>query len=122
MGEELDAQVARLLGWRQVAVGEPRGLESTYRKPGYWMPPGERSPKARRGPPPFSTDVGWAWKVVEWMRELGWCFGLKDDASCDWLAKFDNLSGQVWYGRAETAPLAICLAALEVPRAPGGPT
>jgi hypothetical protein len=69
--------------------------------------------------PPYSTDISAAWEVVEKLRNKTMAFSLVTmwDHSKDklfWLAKFE------WWGTErfefssqETAPLAICLAALK---------
>lgn len=58
--------------------------------------------------PPYSTDIAAAWGVVEKLRERGFGFSLNDG----WIAWF--LAGRSdWHADAETAPHAICLAALK---------
>ena len=68
-------------------------------------------------PPPFSTEIEWAWKVVEHMHGMGHHLMLWfDDVSGthpQWGARFPRLlTGRHETHEADTAPLAICLAAL----------
>lgn len=66
--------------------------------------------------PAFSTDIAAAWLVVEKMHALGWYFVLLER----WLAIFgrEEWTNNIFYARevpsasADTAPLAICNAAL----------
>ena len=71
--------------------------------------------------PPYSANIDLAWKVVEKMREK-YHFTLSDDTNSEigthWLAHFYNnrvtpfISSDSFSSRSETAPLAICRAAL----------
>ena len=54
----------------------------------------------------YSTDIAAAWEVVEKMREDGFLVALYRSAGA-WIA--DTNPG---YGKSDTAPHAICLAAL----------
>ena len=123
---ELDARVAeKVMGWavEHDALGESHST-------GYGCPPtGEEPPDhppvfslGKRGNayciPPYSTDIAAAWQVVEKVlvhpcRTFGIIF---DEATDTWIVKFDKtrcvfndcrISAQ-----EETAPLAICRAAL----------
>ena len=60
--------------------------------------------------PPFSTDIAAAWMVVERMRELGWFFEVSAECDSQWVAYFDK--ERYASEAADTAPLAICRAAL----------
>lgn len=68
--------------------------------------------------PQFSDDIADAWRVVEYMQELGWVMNL-DCASLSkqrpFNARFfrDDESGLRAMDYAESAPLAICRAALK---------
>jgi hypothetical protein len=70
-------------------------------------------------PPCYSSEIAHAWKVVEKMRELGysWVRVEAEDPPNDkvrpWIAGFHRPKSQDAYWRgADTAPLAICRAAL----------
>lgn len=99
----------------------------------FWLGCASRPTRASKTLPPtsplpeYSTDIASAWLVVERMRVLGWTFGIDDlgystdeknlsvltDAPL-WRARFDTLNNERWaWQEAATAPLAICLAALE---------
>lgn len=66
----------------------------------------------QRTPAHYSTDIGDAWKVVERMTQgPGEYCDLAnrwDGIAPSWIARFNGSSAE-----AETAPLAICLAALK---------
>ncbi len=95
------------MGW--ALVGSPE-----QRRQGCGQPPGE-SPYSSRGYscPHYSTDIAAAWEVVEKFQaedfdvRVGFC-RWRDDGRVGWLA---------WVGKADaladTAPHAICLAALK---------
>lgn len=62
--------------------------------------------------PHYSTDIAAAWQVVERMKPLGiWLVDLQDYYKAAFLNSDDDVvGGEV---SAETAPLAICRAALK---------
>lgn len=101
-GREIDALIAeRVMGWTRSHRGA-RGTQF-YDVPGW----GVRSEGAI---PDFSTKIAAAWLVVEKMTE-------RDDGDCGlittvrgWSCEFGAASMK--YANAETAPLAICRAAL----------
>ena len=61
---------------------------------------------------PYSTDISAVWSVVEKLRGEGWVFSLAN-AGGSWSAGFGRVGGKTVLEFAETAPLAICEAALE---------
>lgn len=71
--------------------------------------------------PPYGTDIAAAWEVVEKVGGKAYVeMGLRNDAGdgADWCATFGHAEGNTkWIedggAFAETAPLAICLAALK---------
>jgi hypothetical protein len=73
------------------------------------------------GFPNYSTDIASAWHVVEWVPgrseyfELTRAFGLDGLGNWKWQARFNvaDERGHV-YALADTAPHAICLAALAI--------
>lgn len=105
-GPELDLEMAKLLDM----MPEKRCHDELIQ-----FPPGCRRKPDCEGcpnwyadePDDYSTDIAAAWEIVEKLRlwvypsddSDGWEAGLPDDDSC-------------WKG-ADTAPMAICLAALE---------
>jgi hypothetical protein len=100
-GRELDALVAeRVMGWTDFWR---RGEHILY---GY--PPVERSMgiDAERHPVPhYSTDITAAWELVEKFR-----LTVTPWSTQGWIATVEP--GEGWYSPADTAPHAICLAAL----------
>ena len=71
----------------------------------------------RDGPAYYSTDIAAAWEVLEKMKpavdaiQLSWT-PADDDYPVRWQCCM--VVGPNYFGEAETAPLAICLAALKV--------
>lgn len=68
--------------------------------------------------PAYSTDIAAAWLVVELMRADGWQFDLGSNDESEWYAEFVRVirGPRAAIGGLhtnESAPLAICLAALE---------
>lgn len=101
----VDAEVAeKVMGWRVVQPGETDGYA-----PGYWTqkPPGEINPTGWADPPPYSTSILYAWKVLEaWQGD---CDVRRQNGQ--WRVELFKPSMQ-WSAWAETLPLAICRAAL----------
>lgn len=64
--------------------------------------------------PHYSTDIAAAWQVVErlWSKHL-YYFYLSYYESINWVRIVGTAPAEVWHGNAETAPLAICRAALK---------
>ena len=60
---------------------------------------------------PYSRDIAAAWEVVEKMRN--YCFTIGNLPSGYWNASFHGTVDVVGSDTAETAPLAICRAALK---------
>lgn len=118
---ELSALVATdVMGWtgwyvvngdalvKRVRTGIPSALD-------YWADSlGKRYPC---GWSP-STDIAAAWEVVERMRHDGWTwFGLEVGVDGEWEAAFDKRECSALLAEwNESAPRAICLAALAAKR------
>lgn len=123
-GRELDALVAeKVMGvaFKDTTIGEEpwatKGLFLTrngepYQIHGYLMH-GYVYPEVRE----YSTDIAAAWGVVEKMQADGWFWNI--DCDCDGLVVGFGRGCEVgggcewYYEDAETAPHAICLAALK---------
>lgn len=109
-GPELDAQVAELMGWARLPGDSDH-------PDGYWQSPeGETTPVEQLTLPPWSTNNAASWLVVEKMREQGW------DITISWDRRFGAWIVQPWMApdgdeelgaNGDTAPHAICLAALQ---------
>lgn len=116
-GRELDALVAdKVMGFKieKGSGGEPIIITS-------------QKPRHEADLPEYSTDIASAWVVVEYLRrERDWpfCMGVEspsvDQHFAGWDAEFDShnefFSSNTVTG--ETAPHAICLAALKAVNAP----
>jgi len=130
-GEKLDALVAeKVMGWREVrkvtsfeAGADPyTGLPFT----GYFGgPPDFPEENIGQPVPAFSVDIADAWLVVEEMAKRSNALALQAPGSTDmneayrkftrWTADFgtNNISGYT-EANGDTAPHAICLAALKI--------
>ncbi len=79
--------------------------------------PGDKS-----GCPAYSTEIAAAWQVVEKLKSQLWMLSLHDHGGGQWFAGFAEHDGRYMTNReaacriADSAPLAICLAALEARR------
>jgi hypothetical protein len=126
-GREMDAMVAhRVMGWRVSALNtsphnggknEIRGLVDSRIGGGCTIehPEWETSYyiSTKCEIPPYSTEIAAAWMVVEMMRDrFGAEFLFTFNRLGDARAKFTDPVGTNWHV-ADTAPLAICLAALK---------
>lgn len=128
-GEELDKLICEKLdGWRWVKnsknangwacnglCGENCSKEEEFKK---WNQDNKKfngwvSPST----PHFSTDIAAAWEVVEKVRELGFdaIVVMHQDRIpyCQFVKPIDEDNIEEYLGTAETAPLAICRAALK---------
>lgn len=103
----LDARVAELLGWTR---GRTRYGEMPWYPPGTTIETG-----GRLNIPRYSTDIAAAWLVVEEMERRGWWFHLHPNDDGIYSMYFHKYQeGKLPTGYGETAPLAICRAALAV--------
>lgn len=112
---ELDKLIAeKIMGWTELEFKNPQYAGSVEL---YGAKPGERaSPytgaKAKYVVPKYSTDISAAWEVVEKLKwaepEISW----SDEQHC-WHAMFRKGRSSGVSSGADTAPLAICLAALK---------
>ena len=107
-GRALDAAVAEeVFGYSEIhpklMTGYPPGYDGEKKKAG-WPP--------RLGPHPlYSTDIAAAWQVVEKCLELDkHLFVGPNDAGNMWVCEYGKYSYEV----RESAPEAICRAALKV--------
>lgn len=134
-GRELDAAVAKEvmeMDVRQLVddLGRPDGWVRLYhlgedgQAHGVEVLDGERV--IRRSVPPYSTDIAAAWEVVEHMRTEGAANARPEDAPMRYLFKLDEDAGFAacfvgpydlyWSSEHDTAPEAICRAALRALR------
>lgn len=102
MSIKIDSLVAeKVMGW--IKAPETSVLKSMWVVP----PMGNVYPKL----PNFSTDIKAAWMVVEKLRADGYYFCLDEGDRGEYCCIFANPN--VYRAEEETAPLSICLAALE---------
>jgi hypothetical protein len=101
---ELDKRIAlEVMGWKYDATifgGEGGWIEPVN---GWWD----------TDVPEYSTEINPAWQVVEHMRELGWSCEMS--GFDDWYVEFAKIEDHlliIRHRNADTAPEAICLAAL----------
>ena len=105
-GPEMNALVAeRVMGWQKIRDPlAPKGTTNRYRYVDKdWLGNDRRLPK-------FSTDISPAWLVVEKMLEKHEAFHLEYIPDKQWYAMFWFAT---YFTSADTAPLAICRAALK---------
>ena len=102
MSRELDARVAlEVMGFND--------SKDCHHKPGDMLSPDGKI----MTPPPYSTDMNAAMEVEQKMHDLGWCKStLIHHLGGTWTAMFMN-GPDLAEADADTAPSAICLAALE---------
>lgn len=95
---EINEAVARKLGW-------VLGLQFwNHKDKGYLL----------RNPPPYATDIGAAWEIVETMNSSWNVVSVVCEVNV-FFVKLTNM-GEVWNGPlADTAPRAICEAFLKLP-------
>lgn len=112
---ELDALVAeKVMGLARI---ETLNSDGTWNAPLWALPTGG----VMRELPRYSTDIAAAWEVVNRVRNtVGWNFAVIEDSAYEigwWVAGwFDFREGPYEHeksARGESAPHAICLAALK---------
>lgn len=124
MGElrELDAQVAKVIGWKNVTVNRIDsnwitvygGKPDWMTWPDFWQL--QEANRDQRHVPHYSSDIAAAFQVRQRMRELGFTFRLSDADNGHSACSFfhDDVDRELAGAAvAETDALAICLAALE---------
>lgn len=112
-GRELDALVAeRVMGWTKTIV-------DNY--PWQILPPDATELKAKSCPH-YSTDIAAAWQVVEKLRQDRLYIEIVSEAEY-FRCEVNHYTPAAYQFKteqhADTAPLAICLAALEAVRTDG---
>lgn len=125
-GRELDALVAeKVMGWRWISYNNNGFIlvppdQHSRMKPEYVFQDKAGS-REHAGLPRYSTDIAAAWEVVEKLHEIPG-YEIIDIRLCSIgyaiLAPMGNHMKSV--STAETAPLAICLAALKAVGQSGG--
>jgi hypothetical protein len=114
-GREMDALVAEhLMGWRLVKRGRRVATGPDYEGPGEILGFSGNADARRwiaQVCPAYSTEIAAAWSVVELFPETGRGLHLMQSMARGgrWRCTFDMEDG-VW---GDTAPHAICLAALK---------
>lgn len=108
-GRDLDVKIAeRLFGWKHLKI---RGRGMTGNQPGF------RS--CMYLVPRYSTDIAAAWEVVKHFRGVAGCDVRVSCLHNRSMCEIEQDSGAFDTADADTAPLAICRAALSVLRPTG---
>jgi hypothetical protein len=109
-GRELDAVIAeKVMGWTRLS--HPYGEQTHKTLDGRTILADFLSAPDGMKLPHYSTDISAAWEVVEKLRELGWYLAIHSDPKRGYFATIPRADGiQI---ESETAPHAICLAALK---------
>jgi hypothetical protein len=118
---ELDARVAeKVIGITPLLVEDELHVFTVNRR---FLQPGDYyyldTDNSRIEVPHYSTDIAAAWQVIEKMYEYG-CHIVSIAAVREWRAKYECVIGAIGNVHteinvdADTAPMAICLAALKV--------
>lgn len=108
MIRKLDKKIAeRVFGFEVVETDDCNGIDN------FWISPAFEEHMLE----PYSTDIHSAWKVVEKLREMDFpmcVMHVRHPAIEHWeyLAKVESPDGFFEFETADSAPLAICLAAL----------
>lgn len=110
-GPELDALVAfQVMGWK-FGHGDDVGP--------VWTGPNGEWPPMDHAPPPYSTEIQWAWQVVEKLVKEKLYVDVgngKNPSGPYWVCRIDEADPEgerIWQAYAKTPALAICLAALK---------
>ena len=115
VGRETDALIAeKVMGWKSIGTD---GV-STYGKPPVVTRELQDHGTGIKGlyhVPRYSTDIAAAWQAVSFFQSRGWFVSVIFDPRFNgtWKCCFETQKGGSGYIEADTAPLAICLAALK---------
>ena|SRR5258706_9749470 len=108
---EIDALVAeKLMGWKKYPANSPENKMDFDQ----WVGEDQRV-VPQTEPPPYSTNISDAWIVVEKMKK-DWLILIDNDKSGKWDAFFKHMTAEdksYTSFNQESAPMAICLAALK---------
>jgi len=112
-GPELDALVAeKVMGWEYVIDGEGTGWVDKATEQFVTGYNNDDPSQPEIAPPPFSTSIAAAWEVVEKLKSDNRTIDISS-ATPGWRAIIDECHDWKVEVRAETAPRAICLAAMK---------
>lgn len=105
-GRELDALVIKALGFKKNQSSFEQYEPSTWDLNGKYWGRSEFCP---------STDIAAAWEVVDKIKQAEKYIFHLDYYNGEWTCGFEELNSDMLVGEAEgeTAPLAICMAALK---------
>lgn len=111
-GRELDALVAeKVMGWRDARLHRNGPTDPCEWEAWQGIPP-EPEHGWRTALPHYSTSIADAWQVVEWLAEHHDGFVSVGVRSVDWGESGDYYDHFAHTTSGESAPHAICLAAL----------
>ena len=109
----MDKEIAKnIFNWKYVKDGAPNHW-SCGTKDAWILPNGELLCPRCQPPPAYSTNIADAWLMVEKMKEESCWFDLYYDGTL-WHCQISTLQGGDYNAEADTAPMAIGLAALSV--------
>lgn len=109
-GRDMDTACAKLLGYTFITF--PDGVCPHAE---HWSDPSGRTIGGR--PPPFSSDIGTAWKLIQYYRETkGHGFEVLDNPGHARVRIDYGQTGAAVVVSAGHAPLAICKAVLSMVR------
>jgi hypothetical protein len=122
-GREMDVKIAELMGWIWITEDDDQPDQIPYLiDPDedsylvYYPKVAEKFPAVypSQGLPPFSTDIAAAWLVVEkFLDQHDFDLNNLMDNDGEWMATIKPLNSDEYVmAKADTAPLAICRAAL----------
>lgn len=116
-GRELDALVAeKVMGWQSIEYNDFKIWAHQDYLPAITNHPlGFAMPEGYSPLPRYSTNIAAAWKVVEKFEAKHWEISISTDeiGYLVYLTRRNDDGGSTTFkGEADTAPLAICLAAL----------
>lgn len=103
-GKELDALIAEHVMGAKEVLAKPEGATYLFRKGDYLY----------EDPPSYSTEIAQAWEVLAVLAEKGWDYSVFNTEFEGIYCQFYTRERGYIESSAETAPLAICLAALKV--------
>jgi len=111
-GREMDALIAeKVMGEKQPIYVHEFHIDPIYSEGHNWFcyPSFYEGDICKWEPRNFSTDISAAWEVADWLRNYWGTFELI--AGLSWHCWSELKDAKIW-GTGNTAPLAICRAAL----------
>jgi hypothetical protein len=108
-GRDMDTACAKLLGYTFITFPQSHVPHAEHWSDSYGKTIGGR-------PPPFSTDIGTAWKLIEYYRDQGRGFEVLANPGHARVRIDYGSTGVAVVTSAGSVPLAICKAVLAMVR------